>query len=515
VNAKTLTATLAVAGAFVLVFWQVWVRLIDAWIVDGNYSHGWLIIPISLYFVWERRDKLAAAPRQPSWLGLVLMAGGLLVLLAGLWGSELFLSRIAMIPVIAGIVWFVFGWPHLRILWFPIAFLLLMIPIPAIIFNQIAFPLQMQASRFGEWAISAVGIPVLREGNVLVLANTSLEVAEACSGIRSLVSLITLGLVYGYFMDPRPWVRALIVASVIPVAIIANGARVAGTGMAAHWIGKEAAEGWVHELSGWLVFVVAFAMILALQKLIVRFAPKPAAPIGPIGPIEPTGAIGPRGFSGSAIRVAVVVGLLLLSFVPVARADRAEETPLGMSFALFPMQLAEWRGIQLPPFTDSALSVLGLDDYLSRNYVLPNNTVANLYVGYWKSQRQGDTMHSPQNCLPGAGWEPVSQGLLTLKDPRNPAAPELSVNRYLIQKGLDRQLVLYWYQGRGRIVGSEYWSKIYLVLDAARYNRTDSAIVRVVVPVRGTTPEAEAAAEKAALGFVNEMLPALGKFLPD
>ena len=139
---------------------------------------------------------------------------------------------IALIPVVAGIVLFVFGWAHLKIVAFPIAFLFLMIPIPAIIFNQIAFPLQLQASRFGEWAIATAGIPVLREGNVLILAHTSLEVAEACSGIRSLVSLITLGIVYGYFMDSRAWVRTLIVLSAIPVAIIANGARVAGTGMA-------------------------------------------------------------------------------------------------------------------------------------------------------------------------------------------------------------------------------------------------------------------------------------------
>ena len=275
-TSKSIVGTILIVAAIVLLFWQVLVKLADAWLVDGNYSHGWLIIPIALYFVWERRDKLAATPVQPSWFGLVLIGGGLLVLLAGLWGSELFLSRVAMLPVIAGIVLFVFGWGYIRILWFPIAFLFLMIPIPTIIFNQIAFPLQMQASRFGEWAISAVGIPVLREGNVLTLANTSLEVAEACSGIRSLVSLITLGLVYGYFMDPRPWIRTLIVASAIPVAIIANGARVAGTGMAAHWIGKEAAEGFFHEFSGWIVFIFAFAMILVLQKLIVRFAPKPA-----------------------------------------------------------------------------------------------------------------------------------------------------------------------------------------------------------------------------------------------
>ena len=280
-QSRSIVAAAAITLAVVLVFWRVLVRLVDDWIIDGNYSHGFLIIPIALYFVWERRAKLTAAEIRPSWLGVVVLAGGIGTLLAGLWGSELFLSRVALLPVIAGIVLFLLGWNHLRILTFPIAFLLLMIPIPAIIFNQIAFPLQMFASRVGEWAISAMGIPVLREGNVLVLARTTLEVAEACSGIRSLVSLITLGIVYGYFMDSRPWVRLLIVASAVPVAILANGARVAGTGMAAHWIGPEAAEGFFHEFSGWIVFLFAFVMILIIQKFIVKVAPKPVAGIPP------------------------------------------------------------------------------------------------------------------------------------------------------------------------------------------------------------------------------------------
>ena len=285
-SSRSLATIAAITLAVILVFWQVFVRLVDAWIVDGNYSHGFLIIPIALYFVWERRQKLATAVARPSWLGLVFMGFGSATLLAGLWGSELFLSRVALLPVIAGIVLLLLGWNHLRILYFPIAFLLLMIPIPAIIFNQIAFPLQMFASRVGEWAITAVGIPVLREGNVLVLAHTTLEVAEACSGIRSLVSLITLGIVYGYFMDPRTWVRVLIVASAIPVAILANGARVAGTGMAAHWIGKEAAEGFFHEFSGWIVFLFAFVMILMLQKFIVRLAPRPVVSLPPAARAE-------------------------------------------------------------------------------------------------------------------------------------------------------------------------------------------------------------------------------------
>ena len=214
-------------------------------------------------------------------------------------------------------------------------------------------------------------------------------------------------------------------------------------------------------------------------------------------------------------RVLIIVGCLLATAAGVARADRHEETPLRMAFTLFPMELDDWRGIDRPPLADNILAVLGLDDYITRLYARPNRTYADLYVGYWKSQRQGDAIHSPQNCLPGAGWEPISESQLTFADPRNPAAPPLSVNRFLIQKGLQRQLVLYWYQSRGRVVGSEYWSKIYLVLDAARYNRTDAALVRVMVPLNGTSTEAEAAAERSALQFVNALMPALTNFLPN
>jgi exosortase len=147
-------AVAALTVGFVLVYWRVFVRLVDAWTNDGNYSHGFLIIPIAAYFVWERRARLQAAPLRPTWLGLVVVLGGIFVLLAGLLGSELFLSRISVIGTIAGTVLFLFGWTHLRILAFPLAFLLLMIPLPSIIFNQIAFPLQLVASRVGEFMIA-------------------------------------------------------------------------------------------------------------------------------------------------------------------------------------------------------------------------------------------------------------------------------------------------------------------------------------------------------------------------
>jgi exosortase A len=272
VNQRLAAAALLLAG-LTLVYWRVFQKLIYDWGHDDNYSHGFLIIPIALYFVWERRHKLAALEPKPSMFGLVVFVGGILVLLAGLLGSELFLSRVSLIGVLAGGVLFLLGWSYLRALAFPLGFLLLMIPLPAIIFNQIAFPLQLLASRAGEFAISTAEIPVLREGNVLVLANTTLEVAEACSGIRSLISLLTLGIVFGYFTDPRGWVRTLIALSTIPVAIVSNGARVAGTGIAAHRWGPSVAEGFFHEFSGWVVFMVAFALMLVLQQLIVRLAP--------------------------------------------------------------------------------------------------------------------------------------------------------------------------------------------------------------------------------------------------
>jgi exosortase len=273
---RAVAATIAILIVLTGVYWQVLGRLFDAWTNDGNYSHGWLIIPLAAYFAWERRDRLFATPARPSTLGLVVILGSLFALVAGLLGAEMFLTRLSIVGTTVGIVLFLFGWGHLRILTFPLAFLLLMIPIPAIIFNQIAFPLQLFASQFGEFCMTTARIPVLREGNVLILAHTSLEVAEACSGIRSLISLVTLGLVFGYFSDPRMWVRTVIVLSAVPVAIVANGMRVAGTGMAAQWYGPEAAQGFFHDFSGWAVFGVAFALMLLIHRLILSVVPKKA-----------------------------------------------------------------------------------------------------------------------------------------------------------------------------------------------------------------------------------------------
>lgn len=275
---ENIVAAALVAGAIVVTYWYVIRGLVDAWSNDDNYSHGFFIVPLAAYFAWERRHRLMAMPARPSAVGLLIVVGSLVMLVAGILGAELFLSRLSLLGVIAGTILFLLGWPRLRVLLFPLAFMLLMIPLPAIIFNKIAFPLQLVASHVGEYGISAANIPILREGNVLILANATLEVAEACSGIRSLVSLFTLGIVFGYFADSRAWVRTVIALSAIPVAILANGLRVASAGWAAHYMGQAGVEGLFHEFSGWVVFVVAFLMMLALQRLLIRVVPPRAMP---------------------------------------------------------------------------------------------------------------------------------------------------------------------------------------------------------------------------------------------
>jgi exosortase len=243
------------------------------WARHDDYSHGFFVLPLAAFFVWERRGALAAASPAPAVSGLLLVGLSLTVFLAGVLGAELFLTRVSLLGVLAGSVLFLWGWRHLRILALPIAFLLLMIPLPEIIFNQLAFPLQLLASRAGEAVIAGAGIPVLREGNVLQLPNTALEVVEACSGIRSLVSLLMLGIVLGYFTERRTGARIVLALASVPIAIVANAARVAGTGLTSHWLSPAAAEGFFHTFSGWLIFVVAFAGLIAVQRILARVPP--------------------------------------------------------------------------------------------------------------------------------------------------------------------------------------------------------------------------------------------------
>jgi exosortase len=284
---RVTTSWLLLAAPCVWLYAPVASKLVRDWAHNENYSHGFLVVPLAVFFAWQRRRDLAAADLRPHWTGLLTICGALGLVIVGRLGAELFLARVSLIVLLAGGILWLHGRQHLRIMALPILFLLLMVPLPAIVFNQIAFPLQLLASRVGAAGIQACAVPVLREGNVIVLADTSLEVAEACSGIRSLISLLTLGIVFGYFTDPRPWMRTVIAISTIPIAILANGARVTGTGVLAHYFGAEAAHGFFHTFSGWLVFTVAFVLLVVIARVLSRIAPADTARLSPPVGVRP------------------------------------------------------------------------------------------------------------------------------------------------------------------------------------------------------------------------------------
>lgn len=248
----------------------VLVRLVRQWWTDPDYSHGFLVPLLSAYLLWQRRDKLAEVARRPSNWGLLVVLGSLGLLFLGSLGAELFLTRISIIGTICGLIAYFSGWKLLRAMAFPLAFLLFAVPIPVIIYNEIVFPLQFLASRFATSCLETLNLfPIMREGNVLIMPGMRLEVVEACSGIRSLMSLLALAAGYGYLAEKSIAVRWFLFLAMVPLAIVSNGTRVMITALMTNYIGPKAAEGFMHEFSGWVIFVVATALFLGLHSLTI------------------------------------------------------------------------------------------------------------------------------------------------------------------------------------------------------------------------------------------------------
>jgi exosortase len=253
----------------IAVFFPILRALVDQWMTDEDVSHGFFVPVVALYIVWQRRDKILALEYKPAWWGLAVMAWGALQAYLGTLAAELFLQRTSFLISLVGLLLVVGGMALVRQLIFPLLLLPFMIPIPSVIYNQLTFPLQLFASRVAEFVLGVVGIPVLRDGNILELASQKLSVAEACSGIRSLLSLTFLSLVYAYFFDGRVWMRWVLFFLTIPIAIVANAGRVTITGMLSE-VNPELARGFFHELEGWVIFMIALVLLLATHFLISR-----------------------------------------------------------------------------------------------------------------------------------------------------------------------------------------------------------------------------------------------------
>ncbi len=254
-----------------LMYYPVVVHLVTDWWTDANYSHGFLMPLVAGYFLWQRREEVEQAlerARPSSW-GLLIVLLGIFLLILGQVAGELYTQRISLLVVLWGTSLFLFGWSLSRILLFPFLLLLLAIPIPYVIYNSLTFPLKLLASKIAAWSLSIIGVPTLREGNIIYIPNMTLEVADACSGIRSIISLLAMTAILAYFVSGWLW-RVLLVASAIPIAILTNALRIVGTGILSYHFGPEAARGFFHYFSGWLVFLLSLVILGGVLFLVRR-----------------------------------------------------------------------------------------------------------------------------------------------------------------------------------------------------------------------------------------------------
>ena len=268
---KQVYAQLALLAAAILaLYFPILSYLATQWYSDENYSHGFLVVPFSAYLIWRNREKLKTIDSRPTWVGALIILLSIGILFVGQIGADLFLSRVSLIGVIVGTILFLSGRPLLKETAFPIFFLLLMIPLPTFLYNQIVFPLQLMASKLATSLLEFINVvPVLREGNLLILPNYTLQVVEACSGIRSLTSLLALGLAYGYLIERSNIIRIVLVMSMVPVAIVSNAVRVMGTALLTNYFGIQMAEGFLHAFSGWVIFLVSMVLLIAIHGALV------------------------------------------------------------------------------------------------------------------------------------------------------------------------------------------------------------------------------------------------------
>ena len=264
-----------IAALLVAIYYRIAGKLVYDWYTIPDYSHGFLVPLFSAYLIWDKRKALSQTPVSASWGGLPLIVFSLILLILGVYGVELFTTRMSFIFLMAGLIWTFFGRQMLRELRFPLLILIVAIPIPAIIFNHITFPLQLMASRIASDILPMLGVPVLQEGNVIQLPVMKLEVAEACSGIRSLMSLFALAIFYGYFLERSTRRRVILALASIPIAVAANVVRIVGTGLCVQYWNPDKAVGFFHEFSGWVMFVISLFCLYLVHRAMQLFPQAP------------------------------------------------------------------------------------------------------------------------------------------------------------------------------------------------------------------------------------------------
>lgn len=486
----------------------------EAWLEDNN-SHGPFIPLISLYMIWMRWGRIQSVVPHGPWWGIPIVITGLLVYAVGQFSAMYAVVHLSFWLVIVGMLTCAIGLSGISRLAFPLLYLLAAIPPPIFLQYELSSRLQLWSSALGIGFLHSIGVMAFREGNVIDLGRIQLQVVEACSGLRYLFPLTTLTILGAYLYRESAWKRVLLVLSSIPISILLNGFRIGAIGLLVEYYGSGAAEGFTHFFEGWVIFVASLGLLCLEMWLLARVgsmgSPRPFVQL--IGLPEP--ALQPVYSSGTRMSLAPLsTGLVLLALtVPVAPILATQESPVPerRSFADFPLQLDVWQGVS-SPLERQYLDALQLDDYVLADYTTIEQPPVNVYVAYYQSPKKGRSSHSPKQCIPGGGWEITSLEPVPMNRVTGAAAGQ-EINRVVIQKGGQKQIVYYWFKQRDRWVTSEYLVKFFLFWDSLTKGRADGALVRLTSIVHAG--ESEAVVDERLQELAGLVTPLLSHYVPD
>jgi exosortase D (VPLPA-CTERM-specific) len=493
---------------------------------DEDFTYCFMVPLIVLYLVWEKRARLGETPNVPSWSGLIPLSLGIFLYWLGELGGEFTMLFISLWLVIVGLCWLHLGWRKLKIISFPIVFGLASFVPPNAVYLPLTFKLKLISSRIGVALMQLSGMSAYREGNVIDLGFTQLQVVDACSGLRYVIPLFLMGVLLAYYYRAAFWKRLLLIVSTVPVSVVTNSLRIASVGILYQFWGPVVAGGFFHDFSGWFIFMAGLAFLLEEMWVLKKLFREKEDTSGETGGWRrETEFI--CGESEEEVRVShltsrvspsllrpyqsiAAIAVLLATLVLANMVDFREKTPLVKSFSSFPLKVGEWRGSRMQ-MEQKYLDVLNLSDYALVDYKDPQGKEVSFYVAYNASQSKGQATHSPATCLPGSGWDFRESGTVSLPFTTG-GEKSVRVSRAFMEKNGARQLVYFWFPQRGRVLTNLYQIKIYNFYDALIRQRTDGALVRLITPVY--QDEDAGKAESRLLAFTRGIVPVLDGFLP-
>ncbi len=499
------------AALLFAVYLSILEHLLGDWSLE-DYSHCWLIPFVLVYLLWEKRKELSV-PSAGSWVGMAPFFGGVMLFWIGELGGEYYMMYVSLWLVVVGLVWLHFGWRKIRITGFAFILALTMFPLPYILNSNISLRLQLISSRLGVALLHLYGMSAYREGNVIDMGFTQLQVVEACSGLRYLFPLMVLSLILAYWLKGHIWKRIALFLSSMPIAIMVNGLRIAVTGILYSLWGATVAEGFFHGFSGWLIFMLTIPVLLGVTWVLRRLPPNlPPGTDKDQSPSQIDSATRIRNSARSSFLqpVFIVTILVLGSTLVLSRTiEFREKVPIAKPLKEFPAQVGEWSGVKAP-MEQRFIDAVHFSDYAMLDYKNGQGKSVNFYTAYYESQRKGEATHSPESCLPGSGWLFREAGAVNV--PLGPGR-SMRVKRAFMEKVGTKELIYYWFPMNGRTLTSLYQVKLYTFWYALTRHRTDIALVRLITPVYQDEPPDET--EARLQSFTREIAPVLKEYIPE